>query len=425
MTDHADHPAYSQPRPVVAEPAGAPAGGAAGAVSAEPADAAAERTGVSTAGPSRSRLREVRVLAVTGLGEISPGAPVASLLAEAMAPLGPRDGDVVCISTKIISKAHGLQVPAEQREAAVEQSSVRTVARRRHTRVVTTVAQIPSGPVMAAAGVDTSNAPGGPLLLPEDPDACARELREQLQALLGVRCGVLLTDTSSRIWRVGVGDIALGAAGIASLQDLRGSTDADGRTLAVTVRNLADELAAAADLVKGKAHGIPAAIVRGLPGAVVEGPGVPATALSRTGEEDWFRRPSLESVWQALGLTLDQEPIARMSPEPADQRITRAIEVALIPRPTAAGAGPATTDARPASRDATAALSPPAATARLVDPDRIEVTPVADSPAHWMAAGALAERIRTALGAEEIAAPLPPVHLEITPPPPHPDEEPR
>ena len=155
MTDPADHPAYSQPRPVAAEPAGAPA-----------------------AGPSGDIPREVRVLAVTGLGEIAPGAPLASLLAEAMAPLGPRDGDVVCISTKIVSKAHGLQVPAEQREAAVERSSVRTVARRRHTRVVTTVAQIPSGPVMAAAGVDTSNAPGGPLLLPEDPDACARELRE-------------------------------------------------------------------------------------------------------------------------------------------------------------------------------------------------------------------------------------------------------
>src|SRR5699024_7673995 len=131
-------------------------------------------------------------------------------------------------------------------------------ARRRHTRVVTSVAQIPSGPVMAAAGVDSSNAPGGPLLLPEDPDACAEELREGLDAALGVQLGVLLTDTSSRIWRVGVGDIVLGAAGVASLQDLRGGVDADGRALSVTVRNLADEIAAAADLVKGKAAGIPA-----------------------------------------------------------------------------------------------------------------------------------------------------------------------
>src|SRR5699024_11365046 len=99
-----------------------------------------------------------------------------------------------------------------------------------------------------------------------------------------------------------VGDIVLGAAGVASLQDLRGGVDADGRALSVTVRNLADEIAAAADLVKGKAAGIPAAIVRGVPGAT-DAPSVPGRALSRTGGEDWFRRPSLESVWVALGLT--------------------------------------------------------------------------------------------------------------------------
>src|SRR5690606_40461352 len=183
------------------------------------------------------------------------------------------------------------------------------------TRQVTSVAQIPSGPVMAAAGVDSSNAPDGPLLLPEDPDACARELRDALAAGLGVELGLLLTDTSSRIWRVGVGDIALGAAGVASLQDLRGGADADGRALTVTVRNLADELAAAADLVKGKASGVPAALVRGVAAATASD--VPARQLSRTGPEDWFRRPSLESVWEALGLSTEQEPIARMSPEPA------------------------------------------------------------------------------------------------------------
>src|SRR5699024_10892780 len=105
----------------------------------------------------------------------------------------------------------------------------------------------------------------------------------------------------------------------------------DGRPLTVTVRNLADELAAAADLVKGKSSGVPAALVRGVPGATAQD--VPARALSRTGADDWFRRPSLESVWVALGLAPEQEPIARLSPEPAPARIARALQVAALPGP--------------------------------------------------------------------------------------------
>ncbi|MGO2993324.1 MAG: coenzyme F420-0:L-glutamate ligase, partial [Brachybacterium alimentarium] len=267
---------------------------------------------------------------MTGIPEIRHGDDLAAILAPSLRALEVRDGDVLCISTKIVSKSLGLRVDPAERDAAIEAAAVRTVARRRHTRVVTSVVQIPSGPVMAAAGVDSSNAPDGPLLLPEDPDGCALDLRDRLVTMLGIRLGVLLTDTSSRIWRVGVGDIALGAAGVASLQDLRGGTDADGRALTVTVRNLADELAAASDLVKGKAGGVPAAIVRGVPGATTDD--VPARALSRTGEDDWFRRPSLESVWVALGLTAAQEPVARMSPEPDAERIERALAVAALPR---------------------------------------------------------------------------------------------
>src|SRR5699024_3707930 len=153
------------------------------------------------------------VLPVTGLGEIRDGDDLAAQLARALRPLAPRDGDVLCLSTKVVSKALGLRVSAQERDRAVAEAGVRTVARRLHTRVVTSVVQIPSGPVVAAAGVDSSNAPAGPLLLPEDPDACARELRTALSAALGVDLGVLLTDTSSRVWRVGVGDIALGGAG--------------------------------------------------------------------------------------------------------------------------------------------------------------------------------------------------------------------
>lgn len=338
----------------------------------------------------------VEIIPVDGLPEVRRGDDLAALLAPALKRTGLRDGDVLCLSTKVVSKALGLVVAPEQREAAVEAGTVRTVARRRHTRVVTTVAQIPSGPVMAAAGVDSSNAPEGPLLLPEDPDECAADLHHRLTASLGMHLGIVLTDTSSRVWRVGVGDIALGTAGVASLQDLRGGTDASGRSLTVTVRNLADELAAAADLVKAKAGGVPLAIVRGVPGAVACGrDAVPARQLSRTGADDWFRRPSLESVWAALGLSAEQEPIARMSPEEDRVRIARALEVALLPRP----------DGRDRS-----------ATAQLRGTHRIVVTPGGSSWQDGLEAGALAERVRTALGAESIAAPLPAVQVQIQAP---------
>ncbi len=353
--------------------------------------------------PSRSAPPQVTVMPLTGLGEVREGADLAGMLAGALGPLAPQEGDVLCVSTKIVSKALGLRVAPEERDAAIERIAVRTVARRLHTRVVTSVVQIPSGPVMAAAGVDGSNAPEGPLLLPEDPDACARELREGLVAHLGVGIGVVLTDTSSRIWRVGVSDIALGAAGVRSLEDLRGGVDADGRALTVTVRNLADELAAAADLVKGKASGIPAALVRGVPGAT--GADVPARELSRTGAEDWFRRPSLESVWVALGLTPAQEPIARMSPEPAAERIDRALEVAALPR---SGAAPL--------RARAAAQPDPSGGTRIV------VERADASAAALVDAATLAERVRTALGAESLGEALPEVPVLISP---DPEEDPR
>lgn len=348
---------------------------------------------------------EVHVVPVLGIGEIGQGDHLDQVLVPALRAAQVRDGDVLCISTKIVSKALGLVVDAGQRDRAVEDSSVRIVARRLHTHRVTTIAQIPSGPVMAAAGVDSSNAPGGPLLLPADPDACAAELHRALQDALGLRLAVVLTDTSSRVWRVGVGDIALGAAGLRSLQDLRGSVDGSGKSLSVTVRNLADEVAAAADLVKGKSSRVPVALVRGLADHVVDAESqVPARALSRTGGEDWFRRPSLESVWQAMGVPVDREPVARMSPEPAHERIARALDVALIER-TDPSAVPASADE--------CSVAQPGARARLVAPDRIEVHPAGTEPAHWIAAGALAERIRTALGAESIASALPDIRIQI------------
>lgn len=345
----------------------------------------------------------VEIIPVTGLPEVRTGTDLAALLATALGPEGPtplRDGDVLCVSSKIVSKARGLVVDPTSKAQHLEAATVRRVARRRHGSVVTSIVETVSGPVLAAAGIDASNSPDGILLLPPDPDAEAAALHAALGGALGVQLGIVLTDTSSRIWRVGVGDIALGAAGVRVLQDLRGELDDTGRQLGITVRDLADELAAAADLAKGKATRSPAAIVRGVPGALVGSAAPPrhaapsghtdpadvadpgARALNRTGPSDWFRRPSLESVWQALGVAAEDEPVAAMDVEDDEVRIARALEIATA--------------------------VPTSAHARRGPDDAITVTPTGTSPAAWAAAGALAERIRTALRAEEIAAPLTP-----------------
>ena len=370
----------------------------------------------------------LEVIGIEGLPEIRPGDDLTALLAAHLHGTL-QDGDVLCISTKIISKAADLVIPPEQKDAAVREQAVRTVAQRRHGSVVTSIVQLTHGPVMAAAGIDASNAPDGLLLLPKDPDACARQLRSALQDATGCALAVILTDTSSRIWRQGVGDIALGAAGLASLQDLRGTADAQGRRMAVTVRNLADELAAAADLVKGKTAGIPAAIIRGVEHALAE-PGVPASALSRTGPDDWFRRPSLESVWQALGLRLEDEPVAAMEPEPAPARVERAIQVALQTRHGAEQIGYIH-----CSRDHAGEHVSDVERGSDVEPEpmlrrdgtELCVLPGADTPRGWARAGALLERLRTALAAEAIADDDPAlrmirVRLEAPCPPNHPEE---
>ncbi|WP_152354388.1 coenzyme F420-0:L-glutamate ligase [Brachybacterium subflavum] len=346
----------------------------------------------------------LRVLPVVGLGEVRAGDDVAALLLGALEASGTplADDDVLCVSTKIISKTRDLVIPAEAKQGAIAEQSVRLVARRRHLRTTTSIVEVPAGPVMAAAGIDGSNSPGGLLLLPGDPDTEAEDLRAALARATGRRLGVVLSDTSSRIWRVGVGDIALGAAGLRALEDLRGSTDADGRPLHVTVRALADEIAAAADLVKGKAGGVPAVVVRGLRGVVVDpADAVPARALSRTGEDDWFRRPSLESVWQALGVAAEDEPVAAMDPESDALRLHRAIEIARTPAPTV----PAVDPDRPSSPPSAPLLEDegPGPTGRLA----LVVRPHDDRGGSWAAAGAFAERLRAAIGAESIARELP------------------
>ncbi|MFC9058429.1 coenzyme F420-0:L-glutamate ligase, partial [Streptomyces sp. NPDC057074] len=198
-----------------------------------------------------------RVWALPGLPEVQPGDDLAKLIAAAEPGL--TDGDVLLVTSKIVSKAEGRVVRAGDREAAIDAETVRVVARRGLLRIV----ENRQGLVMAAAGVDASNTPSGTvLLLPEDPDASARGIREGLRDTLGVDVGVVVTDTFGRPWRAGLTDVAIGAAGVRVLDDLRGGTDAHGNPLASTVVATADELAAAGDLVKGQAAGLRVGVLR-------------------------------------------------------------------------------------------------------------------------------------------------------------------
>ena len=266
------------------------------------------------------------------------------------------DGDILVVSSKIASKALGLSAPVAARDDMVLSQTVRVVAERMTpfgpTRVVETVA----GPVMAAAGVDASNTADESivLVLPDDPDAVAAEIRDGVQTgwatLSGqhVRLGVVLSDTAGRPWRIGQVDFALGAAGIRVVDDLRGSVDADGRTLWVTERCIADEIAAAADLVKGKATGVPVAHIRGLGQYVQDSESMPgetpsgARNLVRTGLGDWFGYGAFEAVRAALGVepgsaTSDEIGIPSMGPEDVATRAGRALRVALLHCPGVSG----------------------------------------------------------------------------------------
>src|SRR3984957_19912523 len=225
----------------------------------------------------------ITLIPLTGIGEVVPGTDLARTLAAALAPAaadGPelRQGDVVVITQKIVSKAEGRLVPIDPdnpaaKVALVEQESVRIVRRRGDL----IISETRHGFICANAGIDLSNvAVGTAALLPEDSDRSARKIRAGLRARLGVEVGVIISDTFGRTWRRGVTDVAIGCAGIAAVIDLRGTLDANGRELVATEVCVADELASAAELVMGKDRGIPAAIVRGVP-------------------TDWLRRASVQA----------------------------------------------------------------------------------------------------------------------------------
>jgi coenzyme F420-0:L-glutamate ligase / coenzyme F420-1:gamma-L-glutamate ligase len=259
----------------------------------------------------------VTVGPVTGLPEITTGSDLAALIAEAAPDL--RDGDIVVVTSKIVSKAEG-RVVAGSREQAIEAETARVVAR----RGATIIAQTRHGFVLAAAGVDESNTPPGTVvLLPEDPDGSARRLRKALQDRTGRTVGVIITDTMGRPWRVGQTDGAIGAAGVAPVRDYRGEADTFGNVLDVTVAAVGDEIAAAADLVKGKSRQVPVAVVRGLAGLVTEPDGPGARALIRSADEDMFRFGSAD-------VPLARRTIRAFTAEPVDsQAVRRAVATAL------------------------------------------------------------------------------------------------
>lgn len=244
-------------------------------------------------------MSELRVIPVAGLPEVTEGMRLGELIAE-RAEL--RDGDVVVISQKVVSKAEGMVrrlADVEPSEQAVELgerlgkeerlvelilSESREILRAKRGVMIT---ETHHGFVCANAGIDSSNVvEGGTVcLLPVDPDGSARRIRAEFPTLVAV----VIADSFGRAWRVGQAEVAIGCAGLAPLEDWRGRRDANGRELAATEIAIADEVASAADLVRGKDSNVPAAIVRGLERYVTAEDGPGATALRRSPAEDLFR----------------------------------------------------------------------------------------------------------------------------------------
>lgn len=326
--------------------------------------------------------------------EVSAGTDLAALVASTT---DTADGDVVVVTSKVVSKAEG-RVASRAREDAVADEAVRVVARRGPT----VIAETRHGLVMAAAGVDASNVESGVCVaLPLDPDASARRLRDDLFASTGRNVAVVITDTSGRAWRNGQIDIAIGCAGLPAMVDLAGTHDTFGNVLAVTAPALADEVASATDLVKGKTTGRPIAVVRGLSWAVLDpgDHGTGASALVRAAADDLFGLGTREAVTAAVlrgdeaalshfprRIPSDPDPFEGLEAEHPGVRITRT---------------PRSRPPDPGGEDTCQpSVGPNGQGGWLV---RVDIREPA-SPAAWMAAGALDARIEALAAAHGLCA---------------------
>jgi coenzyme F420-0:L-glutamate ligase/coenzyme F420-1:gamma-L-glutamate ligase len=230
---------------------------------------------------------QLTIIGVEGIGEISAGDDLAGMIGDNAALI---DGDVLVVTQKIVSKAEGMLAAVDpddplSHKEIVERESVR-VLRRRGDLIIS---ETKHGFVCANAGIDLSNVERGyAALLPDDSDRSARRIRDGLRARYKVDVAVIVSDTFGRTWRRGLTDVAIGCAGIGAILDLRGSTDTYGREMLVTEVAVVDEIASAAELVMGKATGVPVAIVRGVPKEWLRDGNV-RTEIVRKPEEDLFR----------------------------------------------------------------------------------------------------------------------------------------
>lgn len=307
-------------------------------------------------------MTDLELTAPPGIGEIIPGTDLATVV---LGALDLAEGDIVVVTSKIISKAEDRLVRGNREEALVGET-VRVVARRGPVTIV----ENKLGLVMAAAGIDASNVEAGTIaLLPEDPDASARALRVALYDATGLNVAVVVSDTSGRAWRLGQTDIAIGVAGLAPLHSFAGRTDSYGNPLEVTEPAVADEIAGAAELAGGKLAGRPIVRLRGLADRVLpageHGPG--ARSVVRPRAEDLFALGARDAVVAAVA-----QDDTFGAPAHPDELLVALARCGLDARPDGKGLIVDTADLAVASRCAVVAFAHGWATAAGVPNSRLK-----------------------------------------------------